>query len=172
MVMVKHALDSSPSIELSRPTIYPKPAPFTTLLEIFPMLRIRLKRLGRKKQPFYRICVMNQRDRRNGRPLAEIGYYNPMSKELKMDKEAYSTYVSQGAQPSETCAYLFTKAADDGSLVQLPKKPKKEHLGEANIAKPKAAKEAEAEAVKEVEAEEAAAAVEEAPAAEEAPAEA
>ena len=122
------------------------------------MLRIRLKRLGRKKQPFYRICVMNQRDRRNGRPLAELGYYNPMNKELKMDKEAYSQYVAQGAQPSETCAYLFTKAADDGSLVQLPKKPKKEHLGEANQYKGKAQKAAEAEAAAEVQAEEAAAA--------------
>jgi len=139
------------------------------------MIRIRLKRLGRNKQPFYRICIMNQRDRRNGRPLQEIGYYNPMSKELKMDKDAYTKWVSQGAQPSDTCAYLFTLAADDGSLVQLPKKEKKEHMGAANVAKPKAAKEAEAEAAAEVKAEEAAeqaASAAEAPVAEEVPAEA
>jgi small subunit ribosomal protein S16 len=105
------------------------------------MVRIRLKRLGRKKSPFYRIVVMNKRDRRNGRPIEELGYYNPMSKELKLNKEALNAWIAKGAQPSETVAYLATLAPEDGSLIQLPKKAKKEHLGEANQVKEKVAEE-------------------------------
>ncbi len=106
------------------------------------MVRIRLKRLGRKKSPFYRIVVMNKRDRRNGRPIEELGYYNPMSKELKLNKESLNAWIAKGAQPSETVAYLATLAPEDGSLIQLPKKAKKEHLGEANQVKEKVAEEA------------------------------
>ena len=105
------------------------------------MVRIRLKRLGRKKSPFYRIVVMNKRDRRNGRPIEELGYYNPMSKELKLNKESLNAWIANGAQPSETVAYLATLAPEDGSLIQLPKKAKKEHLGEANQVKEKVAEE-------------------------------
>ena len=105
------------------------------------MVRIRLKRLGRKKSPFYRIVVMNKRDRRNGRPIEELGYYNPMSKELKLNKESLNAWIAKGAQPSETVAYLATLAPEDGSLIQLPKKIKKEHLGEANQVKEKVAEE-------------------------------
>jgi small subunit ribosomal protein S16 len=106
------------------------------------MVRIRLKRLGRKKSPFYRIVVMNKRDRRNGRPIEEIGYYNPISKELKLDKNALNAWILKGAQPSDTVAYLATLAAEDGSLVSLPKKAKKQHLGEANQVKEVVAEEA------------------------------
>ncbi len=105
------------------------------------MVRIRLKRLGRKKSPFYRIVVMNKRDRRNGRPIEELGYYNPMSKELKLNKASLNAWIAKGAQPSETVAYLATLAPEDGSLIQLPKKAKKEHLGEANQVKEKVAEE-------------------------------
>jgi small subunit ribosomal protein S16 len=111
------------------------------------MVRIRLKRLGRKKSPFYRIVVMNKRDRRNGRPIEELGYYNPMSKELKLNKEALNAWIAKGAQPSETVAYLATLAPEDGSLIQLPKKAKKEHLGEANQVKEKVAEEVAVEEV-------------------------
>ncbi|XVJ50559.1 MAG: 30S ribosomal protein S16 [Vampirovibrio sp.] len=117
------------------------------------MVRIRLKRLGRKKSPFYRIVVMNKRDRRNGRPIEEIGYYNPISKELKLDKNALNAWILKGAQPSDTVAYLATLAAEDGSLVSLPKKAKKQHLGEANQVKEVVAEEVVAEeAVEEAEA--------------------
>jgi small subunit ribosomal protein S16 len=111
------------------------------------MVRIRLKRLGRKKSPFYRIVVMNKRDRRNGRPIEELGYYNPMSKELKLNKESLNAWIAKGAQPSETVAYLATLAPEDGSLIQLPKKAKKEHLGEANQVKEKVAEEVAVEDV-------------------------
>ena len=116
------------------------------------MVRIRLKRLGRKKSPFYRIVVMNKRDRRNGRPIEELGYYNPMSKELKLNKTSMNAWIAKGAQPSETVAYLASLAPEDGSLIQLPKKAKKEHLGEANQVKEKAVEEVaevEAEATEE-----------------------
>ncbi len=116
------------------------------------MVRIRLKRLGRKKSPFYRIVVMNKRDRRNGRPIEELGYYNPMSKELKLNKTSMNAWIAKGAQPSETVAYLASLAPEDGSLIQLPKKLKKEHLGEANQVKEKAVEEVaevEAEATEE-----------------------
>ncbi len=131
------------------------------------MVRIRLKRLGRKKSPFYRIVVMNKRDRRNGRPIEELGYYNPMSKELKLNKAAMNAWIAKGAQPSETVAYLATLAPEDGSLIQLPKKPKKEHLGEANQVKEKVA-----EVVEEVAKVETTEEVSEAPAREETVAEA
>lgn len=100
------------------------------------MLRIRLKRLGRKKNPFYRVVLINKADRRNGRALQEFGYYDPMQKQLKLDKAAIMAWVAKGAQPSETVHALLKHAADDGSLVQLTKKVRKEHAGEANQAKP------------------------------------
>jgi small subunit ribosomal protein S16 len=137
------------------------------------MVRIRLKRLGRKKSPFYRIVVMNKRDRRNGRPIEELGYYNPMSKELKLNKEALNAWIAKGAQPSETVAYLATLAPEDGSLIQLPKKAKKEHLGEANQVKEKVAEEVAVEdVIEEVETAEAVAEEAEAEVLEEAVAEA
>jgi small subunit ribosomal protein S16 len=109
------------------------------------MVRIRLKRLGRKKSPFYRVVVMNKRDRRNGRPIEEIGFYDPMSKQLKLDKAAALAWIAKGAQPSETVAGLIKLAAEDGSLVQLTKKDRKEHAGEANQIKPVVAEVAKAE---------------------------
>jgi small subunit ribosomal protein S16 len=129
------------------------------------MVRIRLKRLGRKKRPFYRIVVMHKQDRRNGAALQELGFYNPMDKQLKLDKASMDAWIAKGAQPSEAVQLLYKKAADDGSMVQLPKKPRKEHLGEANQAK-KA--EPKAEVVEEATVEAPAAAEETTPQAEEA----
>lgn len=99
------------------------------------MVRIRLKRLGRKKRPFYRIVVMHKQDRRNGAALQELGFYNPMEKQLKLDKAGMDAWIAKGAQPSEAVQLLYKKAADDGSLVQLAQKPRKEHMGEANQSK-------------------------------------
>ena len=50
------------------------------------MVKIRLKRLGYKKNPTYRIVVINSRDKREGAPIEELGYYNPKTKEMKLDK--------------------------------------------------------------------------------------
>ncbi len=74
------------------------------------MVKIRLKRIGAKKAPFYRIVVADSRSRRDGSPIEELGYYNPRSKELKLDKEAVTKWINHGAQPSETVANLIRKA--------------------------------------------------------------
>ena len=74
------------------------------------MVKIRLTRVGAKKQPYYRIVVTDSRERRDGSPIEELGYYNPRSKELKLNKEAVTKWIKQGAQPSETVADLIRKA--------------------------------------------------------------
>ncbi len=83
------------------------------------MVRIRLKRLGRKHKPFYRIVVTDIRNRREGAPLVEIGYYNPMTKQLKMDKAAALDWISKGAQPSERAQWLIERADETGAEVTL-----------------------------------------------------
>ncbi|MBX9878238.1 MAG: 30S ribosomal protein S16 [Candidatus Obscuribacterales bacterium] len=75
------------------------------------MVKIRLKRVGATKAPHYRIVVTDQRNRRDGMPIEEVGYYNPKSKELKVNKEAVSKWIKNGAQPTETVASLIKKAA-------------------------------------------------------------
>ena len=120
------------------------------------MVKIRLKRLGRKKRPFYRIVVTDGRNRRDGKPLAELGYYNPLSKELKLSQTEALEWVAKGAQPTETTQRLIDKASPTGELVVV-EKAQKERLSKKAKAK------AEEEAKKA--AEEAAAAAE-APAAE------
>lgn len=127
------------------------------------MVKIRLKRLGNKKNPLYRIVVINDVQKREGAPIAELGNYNPKTKEMKMNKALALEWISKGAQLSETVAYLIKNCDDEGKLVYKEKTEKK--LSKKAIAKLEAEKEAKAQA----EAEAKAAA--EAPA-EEAPAEA
>ena len=75
-------------------------------------VRIRLKRLGAKKAPFYRIVVADSRTSRNGKSIAEIGYFNPISDpvELKVDAEKAKKWIANGAQPSDTAKALLKKA--------------------------------------------------------------
>lgn len=75
-------------------------------------VRIRLKRMGAKKRPFYRIVVADSRAPRDGRFIEEIGYYNPLTepKTVKIDTEKAEKWLSQGAQPSDTVKLLFAKA--------------------------------------------------------------
>ncbi|MBC7545678.1 MAG: 30S ribosomal protein S16 [Candidatus Sericytochromatia bacterium] len=75
------------------------------------MVRIRLKRIGSIKRPFYRIVVIDQHVRRDGRPLEEIGYYNPRTdpKELKINTESAVKWLKVGAQPTDTVEALFKK---------------------------------------------------------------
>ena len=72
-------------------------------------VKIRLRRMGQKKAPFYRIVVADARAPRDGRFIEEIGYYNPISepKEFKVDQEAVSRWIANGAKPTETVAKLF-----------------------------------------------------------------
>ncbi len=72
-------------------------------------VKIRLKRLGKKHAPYYRIVVADSRSPRDGRNIAEIGTYNPRTNpaSVTVDEEAAKTWLSNGAQPTETVARLF-----------------------------------------------------------------
>lgn len=116
------------------------------------MVKIRLKRLGYKKNPTYRIVVIDSRSKREGAPIEELGHYNPKTKEMKLDKVKAETWVKQGAQPTETVAYLIKNCEEDGSLkyvkkevVKLSKKAQAKAEAEAK-AKEEAAQKAAEEA--------------------------
>jgi small subunit ribosomal protein S16 len=74
------------------------------------MLKLRLKRIGRKRSPSYRLVIMENTTRRDGRPIEEVGYYNPISKNYKFDSEKIQKWLSCGVQPTETVANLLKKA--------------------------------------------------------------
>ena len=75
------------------------------------MVKIRLKRMGMKKKPFYRLVVTDSRSPRDGRFIEEIGYYNPVSepKQLKINEERAKYWLSVGAQPTDTTRGLLKK---------------------------------------------------------------
>ena len=75
------------------------------------MVKIRLKRMGMKKKPFYRVVVADIHSPRDGRFVDEIGYYNPVSNpvELKIDAEKAQTWMKNGAQPTDTVRALLKK---------------------------------------------------------------
>ena len=74
-------------------------------------VKIRLKRMGAKKAPFYRIVVADSRSPRDGRSIGEIGYYNPMEepKVVKVDADKAKDWISKGAKPTDTVKTLFKK---------------------------------------------------------------
>lgn len=76
------------------------------------MVKIRLRRLGAKKAPFYRIVVADSRYPRDGRFIEEIGIYNPTVNpiELKVDADRANAWIKTGAQPTETVKALLKKA--------------------------------------------------------------
>lgn len=76
------------------------------------MVKIRLKRAGEKKNPFYRIVVADERAPRDGRFIAEIGTYDPTKEPaaFNVDADAAKKWISNGAQPTQTVANLFKKA--------------------------------------------------------------
>ena len=76
------------------------------------MLKIRLRRMGAKKQPFYRIVVADSRAPRDGAFVEELGYYNPGTEpaELKVDADRAKTWMKNGAQPTDTVRGLLKKA--------------------------------------------------------------
>lgn len=75
-------------------------------------VRIRLKRVGAKKRPFYRIVVADSRSPRDGRFIDEIGVYNPTTEPvtLNINDEKAQAWLQKGAQPSDTVKSLLTKA--------------------------------------------------------------
>lgn len=86
-------------------------------------VKIRLKRMGSKKRPFYRVVVADSRSPRDGRIIEQIGTYNPVSepKEVKIDESLALKWLQQGAQPSDTVRTLLStqgimKKFHDGKL--------------------------------------------------------
>ena len=75
-------------------------------------VKIRLRRMGAKKAPFYRIVVADSRYPRDGRFIEEIGYYNPLEEPavIKVDAEKAQKWMQNGAQPTDTVRSLFKKA--------------------------------------------------------------
>ena len=75
-------------------------------------VKIRLKRMGMKKMPFYRVVVADERAPRDGRFIEEIGYYNPVSEpvEMKIDEERAKYWLGVGAQPTDTVRTLLKKS--------------------------------------------------------------
>jgi len=75
-------------------------------------VKIRLRRMGAKKAPFYRVVVADSRYPRDGRIIEEIGYYNPMKEpaEIKIDAEKAQKWIANGAQPTDTVKALLKKS--------------------------------------------------------------
>ncbi len=89
-------------------------------------VKIRLKRMGSKQKPFYRVVVADSRSPRDGRFIAEIGTYNPITEpaEIKIDKEAAMKWVANGAQPTDTVRSLFRKTGVLESIHNAKKESK------------------------------------------------
>lgn len=66
------------------------------------MIKLRLKRYGKKREASYRIVAINSIDRRDGRPLEELGFYNPRTDEVRLNVEGIIKRLKEGAQPSDT----------------------------------------------------------------------
>lgn len=75
------------------------------------MVKIRLRRMGAKKSPFYRIVVADSRYPRDGRFIGEIGTYNPLTNPstVNVDADAVKTWIAKGAQPTDTVKALLKK---------------------------------------------------------------
>ncbi|MEB3189087.1 MAG: 30S ribosomal protein S16 [Snowella sp.] len=74
------------------------------------MIKLRLKRFGKKREVSYRIVAMHSTSRRDGRPLEELGFYNPRTDETRLDVPAIVQRLKQGAQPTDTVRSLLEKA--------------------------------------------------------------
>ena len=78
------------------------------------MVKIRLRRMGAKKAPFYRVVVADSRYPRDGRFIEEVGIYNPMTEPatVKLNKEAIDKWIANGAQPTDTVKALIENYSD------------------------------------------------------------
>ena len=126
------------------------------------MIKLRLKRFGKKREASFRLVATNSTSRRDGRPLEELGFYNPRTKETRLETEAIRTRLSQGAQPTDTVRALLEKGGLLTKTVrpaEIVGKQKQAFAREAAAAEVKKA-EAEAKAAAEAAAAEAKAAAE------------
>ena len=78
------------------------------------MIKLRLKRFGKKREASFRLVACNSTSRRDGRPLQELGFYNPRTKETRLDTEAIRERLSQGAQPTDIVRTLLER----GGLIE------------------------------------------------------
>ena len=99
------------------------------------MIKLRLKRFGKKKEASFRIVACNSTSRRDGRPLQEVGFYNPRTKETRLDTEALRIRLNQGAQPTDAVRSLLEK----GGLLEKKERPSIA-IGKAKLEKEKVAK--------------------------------
>ncbi len=74
------------------------------------MIKLRLKRFGKKREASYRLIAINSLSRRDGRPLEELGFYNPRTDEVRLDVPGIVKRLEQGAQPTDTVRRLLQKA--------------------------------------------------------------
>ena len=73
------------------------------------MIKLRLKRFGKKREASFRLVACNSTSRRDGRPLEELGFYNPRTKETRLDTEAIRERLGQGAQPTDVVRTLLER---------------------------------------------------------------
>jgi len=99
------------------------------------MIKLRLKRFGKKKEASFRIVACNSTSRRDGRPLQELGFYNPRTKETRLDTEALRSRLTQGALPTDVVRTLLEK----GGLLEKTERPSFA-IGKAKLDKEKLAK--------------------------------
>ena len=99
------------------------------------MIKLRLKRFGKKKEASFRIVACNSTSRRDGKPLQELGFYNPRTKETRLDTEALRARLTQGAQPTDVVRTLLEK----GGLLEKIERPSIA-IGKAKLEKEKLAK--------------------------------
>ena len=120
------------------------------------MIKLRLKRFGKKREASFRLVACNSTSRRDGRPLQELGFYNPRTKETRLDTEAIRERLGQGAQPTDVVRTLLerggllektTRPAETvGKLKQAAKREADAKQAAKEAAEAKAAAEAEAAA--------------------------
>ena len=89
------------------------------------MVKIRLKRFGRKNHAFWRIYAVDCRSPRDGKVIEELGYYDPVNqdkaKQVFVNKVRVEHWIKTGAQPSDTVKQLLKRAIDTGAVAVLPK---------------------------------------------------
>jgi len=78
------------------------------------MLKIRLKRLGRKKKVFYKVVVMENLSRRDGQSIDELGYYDPLRKVINLNKVKLIQYLQSGAYPTNTVRHIILNYIQKG----------------------------------------------------------
>ena len=83
------------------------------------MIKLRLKRFGKKREASFRLVACNSTSRRDGRPLQELGFYNPRTKETRLDTETIRERLGQGAQPTDIVRTLLER----GGLIEKTVRP-------------------------------------------------